>query len=501
MKTMKKEQIKTKFHDILAYSVGEGANSLVMNGIFGYAMLYYTEALGLGYKLAGIAMAVATFWDAITDPLMAYVSDNTRSRFGRRHPYLLLGGILTVICFYFIWAVPESFRADTQLLFWYLVGMNLLLRTAITIFGVAYGALGFEVCTSYDERAKLQGVRFAFNMVVNLAGPALAWSLFFKDPIDGTMATNIVGNYVNMGAAFSIVSLLFILIVVFATKKYIVDSREFTEIKRFKFNLFVGYFRDIINDKYSRIVFLFMLIVQTEIALFASLQIYVYVYFMEFSATFKTIVHGSTMVGFGLGSAMVPFLVRKWEKKQVVLLAVITSVVCNIILLLLFVTRFLPTDMIYMTPVDSAFLPGVEVPVSMLVFMFFHATYWMSNGVLVPVAFSMVADISEVGKYRTGTLKDGGYGAAMTFVAKVAMSIGLLVSGYSLSWIGFVEGSETQSAAAINNLGAVTFIAGAVIAVIAMMAMTKYPIDRKFMGRVKAALAARERGQEIDLNI
>lgn len=66
------------------YASGEIANSLISNTIFGFAMLFYTDALGLSPMLAGIAMSVAIFWDAITDPLMGHISDNTKSRFGRR---------------------------------------------------------------------------------------------------------------------------------------------------------------------------------------------------------------------------------------------------------------------------------------------------------------------------------------------------------------------------------------------------------------------------------
>ena len=75
-----------------------------MNSINGFAMLYYTEALGLSPALAGIAMSIAVFWDALSDPIMGHISDNTRSRFGRRHPYMLVGGLLMALSFYFIWA-------------------------------------------------------------------------------------------------------------------------------------------------------------------------------------------------------------------------------------------------------------------------------------------------------------------------------------------------------------------------------------------------------------
>ncbi|MGB6032079.1 MAG: MFS transporter [Bacteroidota bacterium] len=78
---------------MISYSVGECANSLLMNSLLGFAMLYYTDALGLKHSLAGIAMAVAVFWDAVTDPVMGHITDNTRSRFGRGTPISFSGAL------------------------------------------------------------------------------------------------------------------------------------------------------------------------------------------------------------------------------------------------------------------------------------------------------------------------------------------------------------------------------------------------------------------------
>ena len=83
---------------MLTYGVGECANSLVMNGVFGFAMLFFTKALGLNPAWAGFAMAVSVVWEAIFEPIMGHISDNTRSRWGRRHPYMIVGGILMAVC-------------------------------------------------------------------------------------------------------------------------------------------------------------------------------------------------------------------------------------------------------------------------------------------------------------------------------------------------------------------------------------------------------------------
>jgi len=90
---------KTRTRDIVGYSLGEGTTSLTFNGISAYFMLYYTQALGLPYAEASLAFAVSSLWDALVDPLIGHLSDNTHSRWGRRIPYILVGGLLMALCF------------------------------------------------------------------------------------------------------------------------------------------------------------------------------------------------------------------------------------------------------------------------------------------------------------------------------------------------------------------------------------------------------------------
>lgn len=92
---------KTPIRTIYGYALGEGAVSLSMNGIANFGMLFYTQVLGLGPKYAGLALSVTLIWDAISDPIMGHITDNTRSRFGRRHPYMITGGLLLAVSFFF----------------------------------------------------------------------------------------------------------------------------------------------------------------------------------------------------------------------------------------------------------------------------------------------------------------------------------------------------------------------------------------------------------------
>ncbi len=464
--------------DMITYSFGECSSSLVLNSLFGFAMLYYIDALGLKPYLAGTAMSIAILWDAISDPIMGHITDNTRSKYGRRHPYMLLGGIGMALSFFFLWYVPDAFLGSNMMLFWYLVAMNVLLRTAFTVFVIPYTALGFEMCTDYAGRTKLQGVRFGLNMAANLCGPALAWAIFFQNHGD-IKATNVPANYIRMGTVFAIATLMFILIVVFSTLKYMDDSRGIKLIG----NSVKGFFKDmkeIILDKYPRWVFAYVFVVILGIAIGGSLQMYLYEHFMKLDGTAKSICHGGTMVGMGLGALLASSFVRKYDKKGAVCIGVVWSIMCNVILAALFLPGILKPEQIL--PVM-----GFDLPIAYIVFVFFHGAYWFGNGIMMPVATSMMADVSEIHEIKTGINKDGGYSAVFSFATKVALSAATFVFGIVLTVIGFKEGREiAQSSEVLWRLCAVTLLAGPVISLAALWLIKKYPVNLQFIENLRA---------------
>ncbi len=466
--------------EMIKYSLGSCTESLVINSFLGFSMLYYTKALGLRPELAGIATFVATLWDAITDPIMGHISDNTKSRFGKRHPYMLVGGVMMILSFFFIWYVPSFFKTELvigsitisamEMLFGYLVAMNLLLRTAYTVFIVPYTALGFEMCDDYAGRSKLQGIRNGLNMAANMLGPAMAWSVFFPNNAGDIKDTQIASNYISMGAVFTIASFFFLFLMLYFTRKYIKDSRQDTTCHKNPIAFFKN-IGEIIVDKYPRWVFIFMFFVLLGIVLVSTLQMYVFDDFMKMDGLQKTIAHGGTMVGMGLGSLSLAFFVRRFDKKGAILIAVIWSVACELILGVLFLTGILK--------------PGLEVfgfPLAFALFAFLHGAYWFGNGIMMPTAVSMMADVSEIHKIKDGVNKDASYAAMFSLAMKISISVASLVAGYCLSWTGFQSGADAvQSPESIWRVCALTFVAGPIASLLALSLISRYPINEQFI--------------------
>jgi Na+/melibiose symporter-like transporter len=265
----------------------------------------------------------------------------------------------------------------------------------------------------------------------------------------------------NMGLSFAAVSLLCMLAVLVLTRKYVSDSRQMVAAGNSVRGV-IKDMREIVADPYPRYVFGFIIVVTVGISLVSSLQMYLYEHFMKFSGMEKSIVHGGSMIGFGIGSLVASSVSKRFDKKGTVFLAAILSIGSNVILAALFLPGVL-------VPGASTTLFSWTIPHGFLVFAFFHALYWSGNGVIFPTATSMMADVSELNGIRTGINKDGAYAAVYSFALTCAISLASLISGYSLTLIGFEPGKGIlQGAETLWRLCAVTLLAGPLISLVSL---------------------------------
>ncbi len=144
----------------LGYASAETGVNAVETLLRLYLLIFYTDAVGLSPALAGLAVAFGLIWDAVSDPLMGYLSDRTVDRFQGRRVYLMPGGIAVAISLYLLFS-PPSMDSDTAR-FGYLLMSYIMLNSGMTLLSVPYMAMAGEMTTNRDERSSVFAFRFAF---------------------------------------------------------------------------------------------------------------------------------------------------------------------------------------------------------------------------------------------------------------------------------------------------------------------------------------------------
>ncbi len=163
-KTVKEKNVG--FGHLVSYGLGDlygGGSFLIIGMLF---MFYLTEIVGLSPLMAGFVFAIGKIWDAVSDPLMGFISDHTRSRFGRRRVYFLVGILPIAATFIFMW-LPVGFESEWGLFAYYSLAY-VLFSTIFTMVMVPYAALNAEMSRDYKVRTRLSGARMIFSGLASL---------------------------------------------------------------------------------------------------------------------------------------------------------------------------------------------------------------------------------------------------------------------------------------------------------------------------------------------
>lgn len=150
--------------DKFSYGIGNLGVGVAMQVVGTYLVFFSTAILGISGSLVGIAVGFSVFWDAITDPVMGYISDITRSkRYGRRHLYLIIGALGVALTITLMWIIPSTLNSNLK--FFLLFIDIILFKTFITIYVTPYTALGAELSTDYHERTSVQSIKTIFFLL------------------------------------------------------------------------------------------------------------------------------------------------------------------------------------------------------------------------------------------------------------------------------------------------------------------------------------------------
>lgn len=169
MKSGAKLSVMTK----LKYGVGDFGMAVVTAMLQFSMLFYYTDVVGVKPGLAGTAMLVGKItWDLINDTLFGYLEDKTKSRWGKRRPYLIFGALPFALSFWGVFSIPKGL-GDTAY-FFLIIGSFILFDTFHTLTATAYSAMTAEITEDYNERTSLSTYRMVFSVIGYIAGAGVS---------------------------------------------------------------------------------------------------------------------------------------------------------------------------------------------------------------------------------------------------------------------------------------------------------------------------------------
>ncbi len=204
-RTATKPEDRVSIFHMLAYGSGAFANNLLA-GTIGSMLIVFNLGYGMDPAMAGLILGLLPrLFDAITDPLMGYISDNTRSRWGRRRPYIFIGAILAGIVFALLWQAPQG-QSENFYFVWFLVGL-LIFYVAYTIFATPWVALGYELTPDYNQRSILMGTQNFIGQLAYFIPPWLILVMSYT-PIFPDLASGAAGVAIVIGMIVALIGII-----------------------------------------------------------------------------------------------------------------------------------------------------------------------------------------------------------------------------------------------------------------------------------------------------
>src|SRR5216684_7342017 len=208
----------TLWNNIL-YGVGSIAFGVHLIVLTSTLLLFYNQVVGLPAAWVGAAMMVTLIFDAICDPLIGEWSDHTRSRWGRRHPFMYASAVPAAVAFYFLFDPPLGWPKSYLLV--YMAAMLVTVRVLLSLYEIPSSALGPELTVDYDQRTSLMSSRFFFGTLGGAAMSVLALQVFLRKDATHPLGLLSPAGYRETAIAASIAIFLSIMISCLGTHRFI----------------------------------------------------------------------------------------------------------------------------------------------------------------------------------------------------------------------------------------------------------------------------------------
>jgi GPH family glycoside/pentoside/hexuronide:cation symporter len=458
---------------LAVYGAGTMVNDVTAFGLNTLLLFYLTIVCGLSGSAAGIALGVALVVDSFIDPLVGSLSDNSRSRHGRRHPYMLASAVPIVVSFVLLFSIPAGLTGGA--LFAYALVVILAARISLSLFYVPYVALGAELSDDYAERSTIVASRVLFSVVAAVLAAFLAYGVFMRGPGGQThrdayppfaltcgliaFAAAAVSTFGTMGARGRLHTAS--------------PNQGGAAIGRLAVEVV-----EVFRNRSFRILFAACLILFVALGAAGALGLHANTYFWKLPTPAILIITLSASVGVLAGVFVAAAMARSLEKRVVAVLGLALIGVCQLTPVLLQLGGLIPKGGAVITLMIAAALGGL-------------------GGSIATIGFqSMMADAADEHEHLFGARREGLYFAGITLSAKASSGIGALIAGVVLDLIGFPHGIAGHAVAAIpahtiRDLGLAYGPGASVLTAFSVITLMTYRRGKRDHDEVREALQRR----------
>jgi len=465
----------------LFYGFGSVAFGVKDNGFSYFLAFFYAQVVGLPAQTVGLAIMVALILDAFIDPIVGQLSDNTRSKWGRRHPWMYGAAIPVALSYILLWNPPTGWSQGGQVA--YLVAVAVLIRTFISCYEIPSAALAAELTTEYDERTRLLSYRYLFGWAGGLVAYGVTTAVFLKPTAEYSVGQLNPQGYAWHGVFAAGMMLFAILVTSIGTHRQIPYLREPPQ-ERITFGRLAREMVGTMNNRNFLMILAAGFFLYAGIGLGFATTLYFSTYFWEFSSAEIALFSLSSLTAAVLAFLIAPQLARRFEKKPVAMVLIPTGVAFGVGPIILRLLGAFPSN-------DSPLIFGTIFVTNIL---------YVGIGVCANILFSsMIADVVEDAELKTGRRQEGLFFAAIAFANKSTTGLGIFAAGLIVSAVHFPTGAKPGAVPdeIVRGLGLVYAPTQLVLYTTAALLLTGYGISRaSHMETLRKLAAAADLAQE-----
>ncbi len=428
---------KLPFGIKLGFGIGDLGGNLFFTMMGFYLLFFMTDVVGLAAGLAGTALMIGKIWDAVTDPAVGFISDRTRTRWGRRRPYMFVGSLLLFVAMILMFTAP-GYETQAQLFIWAAV-MYSLLCTAYTLVNIPYGALTPELTTDYNERTVLNAYRMSSAVVGTLLGAGLVL------PLVG-MAASVKAGWTLSGTVMGAVMMVTALITVFSVRE---PAHREAPVAQ---NIIKSY-TQVLGMKTFLTCLIPWTMHITGVTIIQGALLYFYIHIFGSEAGFQL-----ALVALLLTSIIfIPIwtvISTKIGKKLSYNLGML--IVAFVVLIL--------------------FLVGHRVPVEMTYLIMALAGVGFATQYVMP--YSIIPDVVEYDYAENGVRREGVFYGLWTLTSKIGQAFAIALTGWILSAFGYIP-DVTQTELSLLGIRLLCGPIPILFFITGIVVLSFYPITRK----------------------